>query len=299
MNRQSARGYRPVGAMWCVAVLACVATALPLRRQATETQALAFDVVSIKPDDPNHAGGAWDPRPAHGVWAGRGVSVQSLLWTAYDLPSSRIEGLPEWANGGPGNQWVIEAKTNPSVTDDDFRAMLRAMLADRFHLVAHMETRDVPMRTLEVVKTGAKLHPASGNCVTGVPDPLPQGEHRCGKLYASHTFPQGRPASAADGIEMMNELQGWSITMADVCQYYGTNGSPIFDGTGIQGIFDIDLKFDVQMYPTEGGLSSGPDQAYKLPQALEQQLGLKINNSLVKRPLSVLIVDSVGRPTPN
>lgn len=274
-------------------VAAAAQTVAPVAAQAP-----SFDVVSIKADDPSRMGGAWDPRPEHGTWEGRGVGLEQLVGVAYNIAWGQIEALPKWANE-PGHKWVIEAKTSPDVGDDQFRAMMRSMLANRFHLVAHMGTEDRPTRSLEVAKGGPKLTPASGHCVSGVPDPLPEGQHRCGRIYPSHKFPADA-LSMSNGMTSTYELQGWSVSLADLCAFFGANGLPIVDETGIQGKFDIDLKYEIQIYMVSRGTTTRPpDQTYKLINALQKQLGLKLDESKKQRPVPVLIVDHVEMPTAN
>jgi len=136
----------------------------------------SFEVVSIKPADPNDRH-MMIRLPHGGRFEANGVTVKLLMRVAYDVQDFQIVGLPSWADS---DRFIVDAKAaeaktpeptpdNPSTMTDEERkalearlhARIRALLADRFSLKAHLETREMPVYALVIAKGGSKLKPAN------------------------------------------------------------------------------------------------------------------------------------------
>jgi uncharacterized protein (TIGR03435 family) len=145
--------------------------------------------------------------------------------------------------------------------------MIQAMLADRFHLAMHRETRLLPIYALVVVKTGpGKTGP---------------------KLQAADSN-VGRPKT------MLGQMivQRMSVTtLADILTF--DLKRPVKDETGLKGEFAFTLEWTPGLSASDDGPSSRPS----LFAAVQEQLGLKLESA--KGPIEVLVVDSVQRPSEN
>ncbi len=113
-----------------------------------------FNAVSIKPDKSGDNRVMLRPEPG-GRFLATNATVEMLLNTAYQLKPHQLIGAPSWITS---EHFDIEAKAESSIPFNQMRPMLQAMLADRFKLAVHHETRQVPQYSLGLVKEG-KLGP--------------------------------------------------------------------------------------------------------------------------------------------
>src|SRR6185437_1285383 len=234
---------------------------------AATTASPTYDVVSIRENKSGSLKGGAGPT-ADGFRA-TNVTAAGLLTTAYKFRNETIFGLPGWARSV---HFDIEAKiTDPDreavkeLSDEQRRAMMVALLKDRFHLSAHIETRTLPVYDLVVAKNGPKLKEAKS--VTG------NGEQHSnlqisGTKLTAVGFPIGALAPTLNG---------------DV-------GRTVVDKTGLTGIYDFTLKWRPVNATAD---NNDPD----LFTALQEQLGLKLVPS--KGPVPTLIIDHIERPTEN
>jgi len=168
--------------------------------------------------------------------------------------------------------------------------MLQGLLADRFKLVAHQETRQLPIYALVVSKPGSlsasdatKCTPRSAEAappsISGAATPLPS----CGSLIQTK-------ASEADAAHYM----GRSIPIGTLLPILGgLMDRVVVDKTGLTGTYDLELEFT---RPTSLDVGA-PDEAPSLFAALEEQIGLKLESKT--GPVDVLIIDHVEEPSPN
>jgi uncharacterized protein (TIGR03435 family) len=130
---------------------------------------LHFDVVTVKPSDPSKEHLALYWRQSNGLkWDG--VTLRGMIANSYGVSSiikKQIEGGPDWMGS---RAFDLNAKVDAETTarwskmtqqavDEERRSMTRSLLADRFHLKFHTETRQMPSLVLTVAKGGPKLHP--------------------------------------------------------------------------------------------------------------------------------------------
>jgi uncharacterized protein (TIGR03435 family) len=191
-----------------------------------------------------------------------------LLWClgwAYDVKDWLISG-PEWITS---ERYDIVAKAGRAVPVAQMKLMLRTLLVERFKLVLHHETKEVPVAVLVLDKNGSKnLSPAAE---TGPPDgPRPVG-----------------------GKQGPNSLVYKSVSMSDFAERLGGPppigvGERVVDGTGLTGAFDITLKVN-----SESFMGSRDEFADFLKAAIEQQFGLKMERR--KMPLDTLVIDQGNR----
>jgi uncharacterized protein (TIGR03435 family) len=171
--------------------------------------------------------------------------------------------------------------------------MLQRLLADRFKLAIHRETRELPVYEMGVAKGGLKIAPPKGgNCIT--PDPgspaAPLGSKVCGGI-----------------ARRFYELTGYAITMPEFLDsLMAILGRTVIDKTGFKDRFDIDLKFDPCSAASGiGNVPAGESSARcadfssypSISNALRDQLGLRLESA--KGPAEVLVIDHVEKPTAN
>jgi uncharacterized protein (TIGR03435 family) len=218
-----------------------------------------FDVVSIKPADPAAPGHMAQQTP--GGFRGRNLRLFELIMNAWHLNRDQLIGGPNWLETAG---WDIDARFPAGTSLAQAPQMMQAMLADRFRLVTHRETRILPIYELTVLKSGIKLHEGDGR----------------GGMSAG-------PRLIRYGSGTMGEL---------VRQLSSYLGREVIDRTGITGQYAISLSFA----PVDPGASAGDpaqDSAPSIFQALQDQAGLKLDST--KGPVEILVIDHAEKPTAN
>ncbi len=249
-----------------------------------------FDVVSIRhaPDSPllNNR----TERPGGGYILEKG-SIAVLIAEAYGILSTDIVGLPRWAETEAYDVMATGSLARP--TRDQRRAMKRALLAERFRLRAHDETREREAYDLVEARDdgrlGAGLVPHDVDCVAqalAAQDAAANGEPP----------PEAVASSTPCGLRVTRTGLGGQMPMfllADLLR--SVVGRVVVDKTGLQGSYRVTLSFD---QPATVRADAPPsDTLPSIFDALPDQLGLKLEPS--RAQVRVLVVDSIDRPTPN
>lgn len=193
------------------------------------------------------------------------VTVDACIRLAYGVQNSQILG-PAWLDS---DHFDIVTKTDTPTTRDQMKLMLRALLADRFGLTFHHETREMRALVLTVVDKGAKLKPAA--------DP------------AAPPFRQ----NSANGTEARSmPIQEFADFLAQPLHM------PIVNQTGLTGRYDFALDFTPYL-PESGKNMDGtkPDTMGIVKAAMQDELGLKMDTR--KTPVDVMVIDHVGKPSEN
>lgn len=211
-----------------------------------------------------------------GHFRAENVSVVMLLHWAYEMSETRILDAPAWATSTYFN---IDAAADPSVdavlqklTSDAGRkqkeAMVQALLADRFHLVVHTDTRELPIYELVVARGGAKLGDLKSNGTT-----------------VNH----GRDHIEVEGPDSL------AFLAEELAKETGRN---VVDKTGITGRYDLKLHWTPDDASEPQLLNGAPiDSGPSLFTALEEQLGLRLDPA--KGPVQVLVIDHIEMPSAN
>jgi uncharacterized protein (TIGR03435 family) len=254
-----------------------------------------FEVASIKPNSSGSTNMGAFAQPG-GRFGAQNVPLRYLIQAAYDVKSFQIvfagssrAGLP-WIDA---DRYDLTAKA-PQGTANGFeplRPMLQSLLADRFKLAIHRETRELPVFDLVTAKGGLKLAAAKdGNC--GVPDPQNPRPRELAPLC--NNIKIGRGVIEASGIAMPRLI----AALSDVL------GRRVIDKTGFTGVFDCRLEFAVDEAIADviaGGVtrdSTQPIDAHpSIFTALTQQPGLKAEPA--KGPVQVIVIDHADPPTAN
>jgi len=245
----------------------------------------SFEVASVKPNKSGNRGMVWTSQPG-GRFMATNLTVAMIIRNAFDLQESELAGLPGWASSerydiiAKAEQEFPRSNERPSVT----QLMVQSLLEERFRLVSHRETRELPSYALVVARADGQLGPqlkaATVDCMALA------AARRAGT--APPLAPGARPPCGMRGGG--GRLVGGSIPMSDLAATVsGWAGRRVVDDTGLTGGFDFDFSFS----PEASADSSGPS----LFTALQEQLGLKLEPRRVAT--DVLVVDSIERPTPD
>jgi uncharacterized protein (TIGR03435 family) len=265
-----------------------------------------FEVASVKPTKEDH--GFMGMRfPGVGQFSINNMPLREMVRFAYQLQPMQIDGGPDWAQS---QRFDIIAKAEGKPTMSQIHAMLRTLLAERFALKVHTETREIPIYELVLARAdgrlGEKLQPANSECrpmtiPQGMPKPPPpppggrgappnlpeddvNGGMRCGALFGP-------------GFISLRQftIDRFARDLSMVARRI------VVDRTGLSGRYDIDVEFTPEFRPQPPpGAPELPVPAGDGPSlftALQEQLGLKLESA--RGPVEILVIDHAQRPDPD
>ena len=257
---------------------------------APDIDKLQFEVASVKPNKTGDPNSALRLQPGGRIVA-TNVALRLLIRNLYNVQAEQIAGAPDWIES---ERFDIEAKADreyPPQADapaPELLAMMRNLLADRFKLVVHRESREMPVYLLVMAKADKTLGPqmrrVDVDCAAetaramaarrgGAPPPSdPNKMPPCGMRMRSGNV-------TARGTTLPQLARNLS-------QFLGRS---VVDRTGLGGAFDMDLEWAPEQTPNAPGPS--------IFTAVQEQLGLKLDSQ--RAPVDVLVVDRVERPTPD
>jgi uncharacterized protein (TIGR03435 family) len=283
---------------------------------ATTASAQTFEVAAIKPSNPN-------PDPSNplaqialmlpqpgGRFTATNTPVRMLIMAAYELKQEAQ------LTGGPPDllaaKYDITAKAPVAFIGKELPQLLRSLLADRFKLKTHTETRELPVYDLVLARgdgrLGPDLRPSKSDCAKADEVAAEQSAALAKGDVASFigkprpcsvsTDPSGGPLN----LMMRGDGQNMTQLVAILSQF---TGRAVRDKTGLTGRYDFDMKLDLQMVLALAQKMGAniPAAAANIPQSdgsslmtvLNEQLGLKLES--VRAAVDVLIIDSVEAPT--
>jgi uncharacterized protein (TIGR03435 family) len=240
-------------------------TAWQIKGQSPQgtTAPLAFEVASVKPIAPPipSGGGPWIV--THGRFRAETGYVRGVISWAYNLLPAQVNGGPDWVDREP---YYFDARAeDPEAGPKQIQTMLQTLLAERFKLVVHREKQQGQVYTLVVGKNGSKLQDAKDGR----------------KNYINWT---------GAGHVTFTE----NSTLLGLISILGSSlGAPVFDETGLKGSYNFSLDFTDPRDPRPRQADSPPD----LFTAVEEQLGLRLQAA--KKPVEVLVIDHIDRPSAN
>jgi uncharacterized protein (TIGR03435 family) len=258
----------------------------------------AFDVASVKANRSGEIGGRMGPQPADGSFTASNIPLRDLVQFAYDYPQQQIEGLPGWALA---ERFDIVAKGDATTPEapvaglDGIALRLRTLLAERFMLETHMETRQAPVYELRLDRADGRLGPHLTH--------VDREDCRAMSSGRKPTAEQERPNAPRCGIGTGNGFIGaGGVPLGRFAEALGRLlDRPVSDRTGLTGTFDAVLAFSPEgtlelLVPP--GTQPRPDpNAPSIFTALREQLGLRLDSG--RGAVDVLVVDSAQRPTPD
>lgn len=265
-------------------------------RQSARAPA-SFEVVSVKRLASSRPGSMSPMLMPGGRVVAQNVTARELIRSAYALEDSQVEGGPGWIGA---DRFDIEARAAATATPDDVRAMLRALMKDRFSLESHIESKETSIFAMIASRSDGKLG---------------AGLRRAGTACAPITPPPGAPAPPPPPPASGLGLGGFAFRcpsaflpgrfsiraidmrgFATVLWRRANVGRPVTDRTGLTGDFDIDLFYA----PYGENINGAPIPTDGLPSiftAVQEQLGLRLDSA--RGPIDVLVIDRLSPPAEN
>jgi uncharacterized protein (TIGR03435 family) len=215
----------------------------------------AFEVASVRAGESGHGEGDWrdDIQASPGSLIMRNVSLKTAMKWAYHVMDYQVVG-PEWIGG---DRYNISAKSAGPADEDQLRAMLGTLLADRFKLTFHRQTKEMQTYVLNIAKGGAKFHAS---------------------------LVEGEPVINPDKARMTVDVKGIPATQV-VDMLSRVLHAPVINNTGLSGRFDASVN--MARYIPDG--STPFDPIATIMAAMQEELGLKLDAK--KMAVDLLIVD--------
>jgi bla regulator protein blaR1 len=236
---------------------------------AQESQ--AFEVASIKPSRDSSAESNLDSAPG-GRLTATNITVRELIRLAYGVKDYQIERAPGWVDG---ERYDIAARsaTSKKTSYEEEQSQVRELLADRFQLTTHRETKQMQVYLLVVAKNGPKL--------------------------TAHNDGSGSKTRKGCG-----HLAGTRLTMDVIATVLSRQFErDVLNRTGLPGKYDFQLDWTPDSGPcpaaadSQAGAAANPSGMPSIFTAIQQQLGLKLESA--KGLVELLVIDHVERPSAN
>ena|SRR5215469_5020856 len=277
--------------LWLIVVMASFSVAFA---QAPTTP--KFEVASVKSASPDSKFMMLQPTPG-GRLNITNLTLKNMIGSAWGVQPFQIFSGPAWIDSV---RYDVSAKAEGAAKMPELMQMLRSLLADRFQLVIHRETKELPIFALVLARKDGKLGPQlveskEGSCTSpdptkppAPPDPAKGPTLACGQLFV--------------GIQ---QLRGLAISIRrlppTLSRFLGRN---VIDQTGLNGTYDVTLQWTPDDAQLAGYLPPGAPKpplsdtaGPSIFAALQEQLGLKLEAT--KGPVEVLVIDQVERPDEN
>jgi uncharacterized protein (TIGR03435 family) len=246
----------------------CLLGAPQIRAQSAPETAPAIEVSTVKRSD---YPGVLIGLPGRTLTT-RGTTLKDILQWAYNVHPRQVSGGPGWIDS---DKFDIVAKPEGGVFLDgeQIKTMLRTLMADRFQLKLHHETKDLPVYALTIGKNGPKMKVRTDGD-GGAPFSLLIG----GPRWPVRNAPMGLMVSVLQMVVLDH---------------------PVLDKTGLTGNFDFDLVWtpDETQFGGRGASMPGDPNAPNIFTAIQEQLGLKLEAQ--KAQVDVLVIDSAEKPSEN
>ncbi|HEY1758742.1 MAG TPA: TIGR03435 family protein [Bryobacteraceae bacterium] len=219
----------------------------------------AFEVATIKPSPPQEQGHT-DTRMSSDTDTGKlnysNVNLKEVIGKAYKVQQYQITG-PGWIET---ERYDIVARFAPHSAADQVPLMLQALLAERFKLTLHRDTKELPMYALVVAKGGPKF----------------------------------KSSETETGVSSNSSRTHWHVTakanMRVFAEFLSDEaGRPVVDQTGLTGSYELTLDWAPDDAPVANDGAAGPS----IFTALQEQLGLKLDPA--KGPVEILVIDRAER----
>ncbi|MGA1984596.1 MAG: TIGR03435 family protein [Acidobacteriaceae bacterium] len=234
----------------------------------------AFEVAAIKPSDPERRGMGFTTNGRH--FSTLNTTASDLVQYAYGIQARQIVGAPAWVDVDKFDIAAVASEGGSG--DPKWNLMVRKLLADRFGLTFHHDTRELPVYELQIGKNGAKLAKSATDA-----------DHS--ELYFSRTS----KSSAGTTVHAKAATMAGLASLLQV----GLLERPVVDRTGLTGTFDFTLDFTADT--AKGGGTAAESEDMNAPAgiftAIQEELGLKLVAG--KAPADVIVIDHIAKPVPD
>ena len=260
---------------------------------------VSFEVISIHLDKPitDGRGSMQVGFTPNGTFTGRGLPLKKLICMAYNVDDLQVSGGPDWLKE---DRYTIEAKTDAAGQEAIKnlsgprerlvgQRMVQELLADRFKLKIHQETKEMPVLALLVAKAGPKVHESvpGDTYENGLKDRDGHGHQGMMRFNNGKLVVQGVPLDrvTAQLTEQLHQI--------------------VQNKTGLKGNYDFTLQWTPEVDHDRGpsvasGEGGGPAADASGPSiytAIQEQLGLKLESQ--KGAVPVFVIDQVEKPSEN
>jgi uncharacterized protein (TIGR03435 family) len=276
---------------------------------AAKVERLEFEVASVrknKSDDEAsmNIGTALGngPVPPGNLYLAKNIKLIQFIAFAYSLTQIQLRSLEIHVPWTTEDRFDIEARAQGNPTKANYRLMMQALLADRFKLTVHYETRVVPLFVLVLAKPGKfgpqlRLHRADDPvCAKPATPTWPMeadGEgypESCGGPFSMKPSKTGRMKSGGRDVSM--------ALFTAILTGVGVLDRPMVDRTGIKGTVDYSLEWrKVADQVARGAPLELDEDAPTFADALKEQLGIKMRAE--KGPSELFFVDHIEKPSDN
>lgn len=243
---------------------------------ATTSTSLKFEVASLKASQPGGRGGGIRPAPGGERYVANNIPLRLLIMVAYRVKADQVSGGPSWMDT---ETWDMNAKAERPSNVEELHVMLQNLLAERFHLQFHRETKELPVYALSVDKGGPKMQPHDAQ--------------NAGEPWMDQAVEQVvRMKMNAKFVPM--DYFAWRLGQV--------LDRPVIDQTRLKGGYDFDLAYTRDLPPgiPEGAMINGAPIDTSGPNifaALRQQLGLRLDAQ--KGPVDIMVIDHAEKPAEN
>ena len=232
---------------------------------------VAFEVASVKPNNSGSDASSTSGRP--GSFTATNVTARQLIIFGYRLREFQIATGPGWITA---DRFDIVARAPENVRTDN-PAMVRALLRDRFKLVAHMETQQGQIFSLTMARSDRRLGPQIKPTTVDCAPPQPGAPGGCGM----NTFTGRMVGTGQSMAQLVVALASFGVRRT------------VLDRTELKGSYDFELRWTPDTSTSVGTANDAPS----IFAAVQEQLGLKLDAE--RGAVEMLIVDSIERPTPD
>jgi len=222
-----------------------------------QTDPPAFEAAVVKPNRSASGSSSSHTRTANLQMTN--MSLRSIMVAAHRIRDYQLTG-PDWLRT---ERFDIVAKAKPGTPDADLMPMLRTLLAERFKVETHRETKEFPVYGLVQAKGGLRIKPVD---------------------------PAGGSSTNSNSDEKGGEITAERVTMAGFASWMSSRmDRPVLDQTGRTEAFSFKLKYSLENENTDPTAARYPI----LPLAIQEQLGLRLEKRTA--PIEIIIVDKVEK----
>jgi uncharacterized protein (TIGR03435 family) len=276
---------------------------------------LEFEVASVRQNKSDgKASMNVDPTPGDtfvltgGLYSARNIVLVQYIAFAYKLTNKQLQSVVSQIPWTAEDRLDIEARAEGNPTKDQYRLMMQSLLADRFKMAVHFETRQVPVYVLVLAKPGKlgpqlRMHQANDTVCTTPPAIPAPGAARAPMPAEAERFPGkcGGIMRMAPSVPGRIKEGGRDVGMALIAAILtgvGVIDRPMLDRTGIKGNVDFNIEWRLAPENLTHGVEFHPDEsAPPFNEALKEQLGIKMVPQ--KGPVDFFLIDHLEHPSAN
>lgn len=277
---------------------------LPMMTDVTPSAAAAdvkvplYDVASVKPNKGD--GRMLSIRNTPDGFSAMNLSLKFLISNAYGIKQDLITGGPDWVGTArfdvDAKVAGVDVETLKKLNPEQRRTMLQPLLAERFGLKVHSETRVLPIYEMTIAKSGVKFKESEAVAPSedgGKSAPGPGGPAGTITPGGAPPLPPGMPRGAASMSMGPGMFTGKNLTMVALANQLSSSiHRTVVDKTGLKGKYDFELKWTPDDRPPQG--DAGTDTGPSIFTAVQEQLGLKLESA--RGPVETLVIDHAEKP---